>query len=94
MVPPSGGFLIGPAVLDSAASQNTGTQPPARQDQFRGSKSLFPRNVSFGQVVFNCSRMAFGQPCNQPSLKHCRAFRVPVPDHPIAPGVAPHKKTR
>jgi hypothetical protein len=78
---------------DSHSSQNTGT-PPAGPGQFRGSKPLFPRYVSFSQFVSNYSRMIFGQPCNEPPLKHCRAFGVSVPHHPTAPGIASHKKAR
>jgi hypothetical protein len=62
--------------------------------QFRGSKLLFPRNVSFSQLFSNYMRMVFGQPCYEPFLKHCRAFGVSVPHHPTEPGVASHEKTR
>jgi hypothetical protein len=56
--------------------------------------SPFPRNVSFSQFVSNYLRMVFGQPCSEPSLKHCRAFGASVPHHPTEPHIASHKKTR
>jgi hypothetical protein len=45
---------------DSRWSQNTGTST-ACPSQFRRSKSLSARDVSFGQFVFNFSRMIFGE---------------------------------
>jgi hypothetical protein len=69
-------------------------RPPAGSGQVRGAQSLIPRNVSFSQFVSNYSRMIFGQPCNEPPLKHCRAFGLSVPHHPIESGVASHNKTR
>jgi hypothetical protein len=69
-------------------------RPAAGSGQFRGSKMLLPRNVSFGQFVSNYSRMIFGEPCNEPPLIHRRPFGLSVPHHPIESGVASHNKTR
>jgi hypothetical protein len=73
---------------------NRAPQTPGGPGLYRGSKLLFPRDVSFCQFLANHLRLVFSQPCNEPPLKHCRAFGVSVPHHPIEPGIASHNKTR
>ena len=81
-------------IKDSRCSRTGAPQTPGGPGQYRGSKLLFPRDVSFCQFLANHLRLVFSQPCNEPPLKHCRAFGVSVPHHPIEPGIASHNKTR
>jgi len=79
---------------DSRWSQNTGTSTASRSGAVPAVQITIPRNVSFSQFVPNYSRMVFGEPRNEPFLKHRRALGVSVPHHPIEPGIASHKKAR